>query len=82
MNGIPAPKSQKAWGRPHARARTRDRLMLGSPHAAAEARRLARIWRAIMLAPSLEVCEALLRAESVPVDHLDAEWVKRFGMRR
>jgi hypothetical protein len=56
--------------------------MLGSPHAAAEARRLARIWRAIMLAPSLEVCEALLRAESVPVDHLDAEWVKRFGMRR
>jgi len=35
-------------------------------------RDLARAWWvAMMLAPSLEVCEALLRGESVPVDRLD-----------
>jgi hypothetical protein len=42
----------------------------------------ARIWRAIMLAPSLEVCRALLRGETVPLERLDPEWVKRFGRRR
>jgi hypothetical protein len=38
-----------------------------------------RIWRAMMLAPSLEVCEALLRGESIPLDRLDREWSRRFG---
>ncbi len=38
-----------------------------------------RAWRAVMLSPSIEVCEALLRGESVPVDRLDPVWVKRFG---
>jgi hypothetical protein len=47
-----------------------------------EASELARIWRAMMLSPSLEVCEALLRGEIVPVGRLDAEWVVRFGLRR
>jgi hypothetical protein len=41
-----------------------------------------RLWRAVMLAPSLEVCRALLRGERVPLDHLDAEWLRRFGRRR
>jgi hypothetical protein len=36
-------------------------------------------WQAMMLAPTLEVCRALLRGESVPLDLLDAEWVGRFG---
>jgi hypothetical protein len=50
--------------------------------ASAEARELGRIWRAMMLAPCLEVCEALLRGESVPVDRLDLEWLRRFGTSR
>jgi hypothetical protein len=41
-----------------------------------------RIWRAMMLAPTLEVVEVLLRAEAVPLDRLDREWVARFGRRR
>jgi hypothetical protein len=39
----------------------------------------ARLWRAMMLAPSVEVCEALLLGEAVPLDRLDPEWVARFG---
>jgi hypothetical protein len=39
-------------------------------------------WKAMMLADSLEVCEALLRGESVPVERLRPEWVKRFGRRK
>jgi hypothetical protein len=41
----------------------------------------SRLWRAFMLAPSLEVCAALLRGETVPVDRLDPAWVARFGRR-
>jgi hypothetical protein len=41
-----------------------------------------RLWRAFMLAPSIEVCEALLRGESVPLDRLDTDWVQRFGLKR
>jgi hypothetical protein len=40
-----------------------------------------RAWRAMMLAPTLEVCEALLRGEMVPIDRLDPEWVERFGVK-
>lgn len=39
------------------------------------------IWRALVLSPSLEVLEALLRGESVPVDRLDCDWVARLGRR-
>jgi hypothetical protein len=39
-------------------------------------------WRAMMLAPTLEICRALLRGECVPVSRLDALWVRRFGLRR
>ena len=38
------------------------------------AREAARIWRAMMLAPTLEVCEALLRGEVLPIGKLDADW--------
>jgi hypothetical protein len=40
-----------------------------------------RVWQAIVLAPRVEVCEALLRGERVPLDQLDAEWVARLGRR-
>ena len=39
-------------------------------------------WRAVMLAPTLEICRALLAGEAVPIDQLDAVWVARFGRRR
>lgn len=41
-----------------------------------------RLWRAIMLAPTLEICRALLRHEHVPISRLDPVWVRRFGLRR
>jgi hypothetical protein len=40
-----------------------------------------RLWRAIMLAPTIEVCRALLRGESVPLSQLDPKWVERLGRR-
>lgn len=39
-----------------------------------------RIYQAVMLAPTLTVCEALLRDEPVPTSALDPVWVKRFGI--
>lgn len=41
---------------------------------------LRHLYAAIMLAPSLEVCEALLRGEHVPDDRLDPEWAARYGL--
>ena len=40
----------------------------------------AAFWRAIMLAPNLEVCESLMRQEPVPVSALDPDWARRFGL--
>jgi hypothetical protein len=39
------------------------------------------LWRAFMLGPDVNTCEALLRGEDVPEDRLDPEWVERFGRR-
>jgi hypothetical protein len=36
-------------------------------------------WVAVCLSPSLEVCEALLRGESLPTKRLDPGWMRRFG---
>ena len=44
-------------------------------------RALDRLWRAMMLAPTITICEALLRDEKVPIDRLRPEWVQRFGLR-
>jgi hypothetical protein len=41
-----------------------------------------RLWRALMLAPTIEIAEALLRSEAVPVDLLDSSWFLRFGGKR
>ena len=38
--------------------------------------------KAMRLAPTLEICRALLRGESVPVSCLDQEWFVRLGGRR
>jgi hypothetical protein len=35
----------------------------------------------MMLAPTITICEALLRDEKVPIDRLRPEWVQRFGLR-
>jgi type II secretory pathway component PulK len=35
--------------------------------------------KASMLALDVETCAALLLGEDVPDDHLDTEWVERFG---
>ena len=40
------------------------------------------VWRAMQLAaPNLAVCEALIRGEAVPLDRLNADAVRRFGLR-
>lgn len=48
---------------------------------ALEDARLRRLWKAIMLAPDIRTCEALLRHEPVPTNRLDPAWVHRFGRR-
>ena len=47
----------------------------------AEARAAGLLWRGMMLAPTLEVCKALLCGEAVPIGTLDPDWVKRFGVK-
>ncbi len=42
----------------------------------------ARLWRALMLAPTYEVFDALMSGESVPIESLDPVWVERLGRRR
>lgn len=46
-----------------------------------EWRRSLILMRAIRLAPTLEVCEALLRGERAPISRLDPEWTRRYGLR-
>lgn len=41
----------------------------------------SRLARAVLLAPSIDVCEALLLGEAVPLSRLDPVWVRRFGLR-
>jgi hypothetical protein len=38
-----------------------------------------RIWKAMVLAPNLEVFKALLADQDVPPSQLDPEWVERLG---
>ena len=46
----------------------------------AERQAMLRVHRAIRLAPTLEVCEALLRGERVPRTALDPMWRKAYGL--
>jgi hypothetical protein len=45
------------------------------------ARASRRLYKAMMLAPSIEICEALLRGENVPIERLNPIWVRKFGLR-
>ena len=45
-----------------------------------ERRESLRLLRAVRLAPSLEVCEAILRRERVPKSRLDPLWTERYGL--
>jgi hypothetical protein len=38
--------------------------------------------RAVMLSPTLDVCEALLQGEAVPLSKLDHKWFRKYGIRR
>jgi hypothetical protein len=40
-----------------------------------------RLWRILMLSPTIEIAEALLKGQTVPIESLDPEWVKRFGFK-
>jgi hypothetical protein len=43
---------------------------------------LRRLGKAVMLAPTLAICEALLRGERVPIDKLDPHYVALYGVRQ
>jgi hypothetical protein len=47
-----------------------------------DAAELNRLWRAMMLAPTAAILDALLAGEAVPIDQLDPKWVARFGRKR
>jgi hypothetical protein len=40
-----------------------------------------RMWKILMLSPTLEIFDALIRDEPVPLSRLDAQWAHRFGLR-
>jgi hypothetical protein len=43
---------------------------------------LDRVAQAMALAPTLDICRALLRGEAVPIELLDQGAVRRFGLRK
>ena len=42
--------------------------------------RLARIWVAMVLSPRVEIAEALLRSESVPLNQIGRIWAARLAV--
>jgi hypothetical protein len=36
--------------------------------------------KAVRLAPTLQICEALLRGDHVPRSRMDPEWLRRYGL--
>lgn len=42
--------------------------------------RATRLYKAVMLAPTLETCRALLEGQHVPVQRLDPSWARRYGL--
>ena len=45
-----------------------------------ERRESLQLLKAVRLGKSLEVCEALLRGEKVPLTMLDPKWAKAYGL--
>jgi len=50
------------------------------PDTGTDQRDTRKLWRALMLAPNLEVLEALLQGQPVPRSRLDPTWARRFGL--
>ena len=42
---------------------------------------LDQLYKAVMLCPTLALCEKMLRGEKIHISKLDAKWVRRFGLR-
>jgi hypothetical protein len=60
------------------------RELLRLEQTAAETKGNGWIWdlrKAILVSPTLDVCEALLRGEHVPRDRLDQDWLRRLSHR-
>jgi hypothetical protein len=47
-----------------------------------DAAEIRRGLRALALAPTFEICQALLRGEKVPIELLDQDAVRRYGLKR
>jgi hypothetical protein len=41
-----------------------------------------RVWKALMLALTLDDCRALLHGRHVPPERLDQKWLRRFGAKK
>lgn len=39
------------------------------------------LYRAVMVSPTIHICEALLRGEAVPIGRLDQTWLRKLGRR-
>ena len=64
------------------RAEAAERRRARDAYQSEEARATRRLWRNMMLSGGdLEICEALCRGESVPIELLDQAQVRRFGLR-
>jgi hypothetical protein len=65
--------------RPHpAIVEAREAIALEQEH---EDAKLRRVYRAIMVSPTLTVCRELLNGENVPLSRLDPVAVRRYGLR-
>lgn len=73
------PPNQRTWQDLEEIRRRED------PITTEQAAELDRIYKAMMLSPrdrsGLEICQALLRGEDVPVELLDPDAVRRYGLR-
>lgn len=47
---------------------------------AAERRWTTRLWAAVLLSPTLSICEALVSAVPVPARRLEPAWVRALGL--
>jgi hypothetical protein len=56
-------------------------IVAPGPWATSTDHQVALLYRAVMLAPNLHTCQALLRGETVPLSRLDQDWVRKLGRR-
>jgi hypothetical protein len=56
-------------------------IVAPGPWATSTDAQTAALYKAVMLAPNLPTCQALLRGETVPLSRLDQDWVRKLGRR-